>query len=87
MGLGSATRVEFRPMSKNYHVTHRSDGSWAVMREGAQRASAVHSTQKAAISEARPLAQQSKGELRIHDRQNRIREGWSYGNDPHPPKG
>lgn len=73
--------------SKHYHVTHRRDGSWAVVREGASRASSVHTTQGQAIEQGRPLAQTTRGELRIHDRNNRIREGWSYGNDPHPPKG
>ena len=73
--------------SKHYHVTHRQDGSWAVIREGAERATSLHKTQGDAIQKARPLAQSTEGELRIHDRNNRIREGWSYGPDPHPPKG
>ena len=72
---------------QNYHVTHRADGSWAVKGTGNSRASSVHSTQGAAIQAGRPLAQQATGELRIHGRDNRIREGWSYGNDPRPPKG
>ena len=72
---------------QNYHTTHRSDGSWAVIGEGNQRASSLHATQAAAIAAARPLAQQAGGELRIHGRDNQIRESWSYGNDPCPPKG
>jgi uncharacterized protein YdaT len=67
---------------KDYHVTHRADGSWAVKGTGSQRASSIHTTQSDAIQAARPLAQQAKGELRIHGTDNRIREGWSYGNDP-----
>lgn len=67
---------------QNYHVTRRSNGEWAVMGAGNQRASSVHGTQANAIKAGRPLAQQSHGELRIHGRDNRIREGWSYGNDP-----
>lgn len=74
-------------MSQNYHVTHRADGSWAVVGEGNSRASSVHETQSAAINAGRPLAQSGNGELRIHDRDNRIRESWSYGNDPYPPPG
>lgn len=72
---------------KNYHVTHRQDGNWAVMGAGNSRASSLHTTQADAIQAARPLAQHGHGELRIHGRDNRIREGWSYGNDPFPPKG
>lgn len=67
---------------QHYHVTHRADGSWAVKGTGNQRASSLHTTQAEAIQAARPLAQQAKGELRIHGADNRIREGWSYGNDP-----
>lgn len=72
---------------QNYHVTHRADGSWAVMGAGNQRASSLHTTQGSAISAARPLAQAAGGELRIHDRSNQIRESWSYGSDPCPPQG
>jgi len=73
-------------MAKNYHVTRRSD-TWAVQGAGNSRASSIHQTQSAAIAAARPLAQQARGELRIHGTDNRIREAWSYGNDPYPPKG
>jgi len=74
-------------MSKNYHVTRRSNGTWAVVRGGASRASSVHKTQSSAIHSGRPLAQKSQGELRIQGRDSRFRESWSYGNDPHPPQG
>jgi len=75
-------------MSKqDYHVTHRADGNWAVKGSGNQRASSLHTTQTSAIQAAKPLAQQAGGELRIHGTDNRIRESWSYGNDPYPPKG
>jgi len=71
---------------QNYHVTRRSNG-WAVVGEGNSRASSVHRTQSEAIGAGRSLAQQAQSGLRIHGRDNLIREGWSYGNDPHPPKG
>jgi uncharacterized protein YdaT len=72
-------------MAKNIHVTHRQDGSWAVKGAGDQRASSTHSTQKAAIAAAKPLAANNTSELVIHGRDNRIRDKDSYGNDPHPP--
>jgi len=64
-------------MSKkqNYHVTKRSEG-WAVVGEGNSRASSVHRTQSEAIQAGRDLAQGARSELRIHGRDNRIREGW-----------
>ena len=73
-------------MSKNYHVVPH-DGEWAVQREGADRASSIHGTQAEAISAGRELAQGTHGELRIHGSDGRIREGYSYGHDPFPPRG
>lgn len=73
-------------MGKNIHVTHRSDGSWAVVGEGDSRASSLHSTQRAAIDAARPLAMNNGSELVTHDRNNRIRDKDSFGPDPMPPR-
>jgi uncharacterized protein YdaT len=70
---------------KDIHVTHRKDGSWAVIGEGDQRASSLHDTQWDAINAAKPLAQNNASELVIHGRDNRIRDKDSYGPDPNPP--
>ncbi len=71
---------------KNIHVTHRSNGAWAVKGEGDKRASSLHPTQGAALTLARPLAQKNASELVIHGRDNLIRDKDSFGNDPNPPK-
>ncbi len=73
-------------MGKDIHITHRSDGSWAVIGEGDSRASSLHDTQGEAIDAGRPIAQQNRSELVIHDRGNKIRDKDSYGNDPFPPE-
>jgi len=73
-------------MKKNIHVTHRADGTWAVIGEGDARASSLHNTQGSAIEQARGIAQNNRSELVIHDRDNRIRDKDSFGNDPYPPK-
>lgn len=78
--LGSKT------MGKNIHVTHRQDGTWAVIGEGNKRASSLHPTQGEAIEAGRPLAEQNRSELVIHDRENRIRDKDSFGPDSCPPK-
>jgi hypothetical protein len=54
---------------------------------GAQRATAVHDTQAAAIDQARSIARHQRTELLIHGTDGRIRERDSHGNDPNPPKG
>jgi len=74
-------------MSKrDIHVTHRSDGDWAVIREGAKQASSLHDTQKKALGVGRPMAKQDRVELVIHGKDNRIIDSDSYGKDPCPPK-
>ena len=73
-------------MRKNIHITHRKDQTWAVIGEGDERASSVHDTQGDAIEAGQPLAEKNRSELVIHDRENRIRDKDSYGNDPNPPK-
>jgi hypothetical protein len=71
---------------KPVHVTPRGDG-WAVMREGNQRASSVHRTQKEAEKAGRQAARKDKTEFFLHNRQGRIRERDSYGSDPRSSKG
>ena len=73
-------------MGKNIHVTHRSDGSWAVIGEGDSRASSLHDTQRDAIEAGRGIAINNGSELVIHDRNNLIRDKDSFGNDPNPPR-
>jgi hypothetical protein len=70
---------------QNYHVVRHGDG-WAARRENASRVSSQHQTQREAIEAGRRLAQQTRGELRIHGRDGKIRDTDSYGNDPNPPK-
>lgn len=70
---------------RNIHVVKHGD-NWATRREGADRVSDQHKTQKAAIDTARERAKQDKVELVIHGQDGRIRDKDSYGNDPFPPK-
>jgi hypothetical protein len=67
------------------HVVARNEG-WVVRKEGATRASSVHSTQRDAVDAARKIARHENGELVIHGRDGRIRDRDSYGNDPFAPR-
>lgn len=69
---------------KNQHVVKCEDG-WAVRGERNTRATSHHRTQTDAIDAARDIARSQPSELVIHDRQGRIRDRDSYGNDPNPP--
>ena len=69
---------------KNVHIVKHDEG-WAVKKEGNQRATSVHETQRQAINAGRGVAQSECSELVIHGRDGRIRDKDSFGNDPHPP--
>lgn len=72
---------------KTIHVTRRAaEEKWAVIGEGDSRASSLHETQREAIEAAREIAENNKSELVIHDRDNKIRDKDSFGNDPFPPR-
>lgn len=70
----------------NVWVT-RDDEGWAVRREGAERASSRHQTQRDAIAAGRKTAKRENVELIWQGRDRQIQGRNSYGNDPHPPKG
>jgi Uncharacterized protein conserved in bacteria (DUF2188) len=79
--------IKFIPMSKkNYHVVPKGE-NWAVKGVGNERYTRVVDTQREAIQIAREYAKTQSSELIIHRPNGQIREAWSYGNDPFPPKG
>jgi hypothetical protein len=70
---------------KNQHVIP-SGNDWAVKGEGNTKKKSIHSTQKDAIKSAISIAKNQKSEVVIHNKQGKIRDKDSYGNDPIPPK-
>lgn len=75
--------------SSDRHVVKNPDGGWDVKAPDATRASSHHDTQKDAIDRGREIVRNAGGgELRIHDRQGRIRDSDTVapGNDPNPPR-
>lgn len=70
---------------KDVHVVPH-DGGWAVKREGNDRASSVHPTKSDAVDSGRTAAKHDKVDLVIHNRDGRISDSDSYGNDPCPPR-
>src|SRR5215218_4014225 len=59
------------------HVEPREKG-WAVVREGNERATSVHSTQAEAAKEGRNIARSNETEFFLHARDGRIREHSNY---------
>lgn len=71
---------------KNQYVVPTGRG-WGVRGEGSNRLTAEYKTQREAIERGRDIARNQESELRIQRDNGQFRETWSYGNDPHPPKG
>lgn len=70
-------------------VSRRADGTWENIRNDAERASSLHSTQKEAIDAAKKmLIKQGGGELMVKGVDGKIRskDTVAPGNDPNPPK-
>ncbi len=72
-------------MGKNQHVVKK-NGDWTVKGSGNSKATKKFDTQKQAINFARGIAINQKSEVVIHDRDGKIRDKDSYGNDPNLPK-
>lgn len=72
-------------MKSGQHIVPRGS-DWAVRREGADRVTSIHSTQREAELAGREIARNQHTELFIHGRDGRIRDRDSFGHDPSPPK-
>jgi uncharacterized protein YdaT len=75
-------------MSKNQHhvVPNKDKGGWDVKKSGADKAS-VHSDTKAdAVNKGREISKNQGSELVIHNKDGKISNSDSHGNDPCPPK-
>ena len=82
---------------KTFHVAPSAApslaGTWQIRLENTERALQLFNTQEEAIREARYLALHSWKELAepaqilVHGVDGRIRTEWTYGEDPHPPRG
>jgi Protein of unknown function (DUF2442)/Uncharacterized protein conserved in bacteria (DUF2188) len=69
---GSDTQEGHRIAKGPVHVTPR-EGGWVVTREGSDRTSSVHRTQKEAEQRGRQVARKSRMDFFLHDRTGKIR--------------
>jgi hypothetical protein len=70
-----------------HHVVPNPQGGWDIRRGGAERV-AGHFDQKAiAVDRGREISRNAGTELKIHDREGRIRQSDSHGHDPRKIKG
>jgi uncharacterized protein YdaT len=73
--------------SKSHHVVHDPDGGWNVKKGGSERASIHTDTKQQAIDKGREISQNQHTEFVIHNKDGKISEKDSHGNDPCPPRG
>jgi hypothetical protein len=71
---------------KSHHVVPSPGGGWNVKRGGASRASEHCDTKREAVDRGRDISRNQGTELRIHNRDGKIANSDSHGNDPCPPK-
>jgi hypothetical protein len=70
-----------------HHVVPNPKGGWDIKKGGSDRSSGHYDTKKQAIDKAREISRNQKTELKIHNKNGKISQSDSHGNDPHPPKG
>jgi hypothetical protein len=70
-----------------HHIVPNKDaGGWNVRRGGSERASGHFDNKKDAVDAGRKISQNQGTELRIHNKDGKISQSDSHGNDPCPPK-
>jgi len=72
--------------NKPIHTVPNKNGGWDNKREGGLRAINHADTKSETIAFGRQLAQNSKTEHVIHNKDGKISQKNSYGNDPFPPR-
>ncbi|WP_201598950.1 DUF2188 domain-containing protein [Psychrobacter vallis] len=71
---------------KTHHVVPNAEGGWDVKGGGSKRAIKHHERKTDAINQARGISINQKSELVIHNKDRKISNADSHGNDPYPPK-
>ena len=73
--------------SGTHHVVPNAGGGWDIRRGGADRASAHFDRKSDAVERAREISSNARTELKIHNKDGRIGQSDSHGNDPRNIKG
>lgn len=71
---------------EEHHIVPNKNGGWDVKRNGADRASIHTDTKQEAIDKGRAISRNQATELVIHNKDGKISNSDSHGNDPCPPR-
>lgn len=74
------------PRKEHHVVPNKEKGGWDVKKPGAEKASVHTDTKADAIKKGREISKNQETELVIHNKDGKISESDSHGNDPCPPK-
>lgn len=69
-------------MAKSHHVVPNKSGGWDVKVSGGERAIKHTNTKQEAVNTARVISRNQETELVIHNKDGRIGQKDSHGNDP-----
>lgn len=71
---------------EEHHVVPNPNGGWDVKRDNSKRASIHTDTKQEAIDRGREISRNQGTEFVIHNKDMKISNSDSHGNDPCPPK-
>lgn len=69
-----------------HHIVPNKNGGWDVKRNNTNRASVHTDTKKEAVDRCRVISRNQKTEMIIHNKDGKISNSDSHGNDPCPPR-
>lgn len=69
-------------MAKEHHVVPNEENGWCVKTDNAKKASKCFTTKKDAIDYGREVSKNQETELVIHNKDGKISQKDSHGNDP-----
>jgi len=72
---------------QTHHVVPTAVGDWAIKLGGSDHTIRRFGRKQDIIDAAKMIAKNQKTELKIHNKDGRIAQSISYGNDPYPPAG
>lgn len=79
--------AERHVMAKQIHVTHNKEtGRWQTRDAGSKDVNSSHRTKDLAVERAVRDAKQTRSEVFIHNKDGKISDRDSYGNDPRSVK-
>jgi len=82
-----AIEVKEDIMPKNEHHVVPNKNGWGIKKNNSQKSIKNFDKKQNAVDYARKISRNQRSELVIHNKDGKIRQKDSHGNDTYPPKG